>query len=365
MLLTPLLLASVYPLFFLAQNLTNVTAADAALILASGVAVAGLCYFLPHRFRNVAALLFVLFAAFSWWALLAAPLFLLRPSRPADTAFFTLGLSLCALNAVLLCWGLLQPDTQNDSPLTQQILASYRAQGLPHVLYIVPDRYPSQQTLTRYYGFSNESFIGQLESMGFRLRNDSHANYTTTFPSLVSLLNMDHLAKVAPASRTSSHERHLIAPFRRNAVFDIFNGLGYETNFLGGAWDTLSRMDNATRNISRFMNYEPPLRLSLRMFLDRTPLRVPLRDWVWLDGPLEGSRALWCENSAYQANAVLETIGAADTPQMLFWHLYLPHPPYMHDETRKDCFFIPRAQNEAEEQKHFIGQLRYTNRSTS
>ena len=63
----------------------------------------------------------------------------------------------------------------------------------PHIVYIVPDRYASNTNLQRYYNFDNSLFTQALRSRGFTVKDDAFANYTKTFQSLGSLLNMNYI----------------------------------------------------------------------------------------------------------------------------------------------------------------------------
>lgn len=389
--LTPLLLSLVYPLFFIAHNLTGATPEDGIGVLLSGVVLASLCYAAGFAFTRkpapalrIASLLalcnlsFVLLhGGHALWVaaglLAAAVLWLwkIAPSTLERRFLWIFSLALAGVNACLIVWGLAMPARQQAQPMVQEAIATAgkRQTFLPNVLYVIPDRFPSERTLQQHYGFSNRPFYASLRSAGFKVHEDSHANYTTTFPSLVSVLNMHYLPHVVAASRYVSNENYLLAPFNRNAVFDIFNALGYDTTFMGGAWNTLHHMESAKHNVSLYIGSEEawPSRY-VRMFLDETLLRLPIRavfhslDTPWLEGMVKKSKAMACRNNAYQEKELLSILENPMQPQFIFWHLYLPHPPYMYDSRHDSCMDIPQAMTESREKGHFIEQLLYTNK---
>lgn len=393
--LTPLLLAAVHPLFYMVHNLTEITPRYALGIGLTGLLLAALCYAvgfiaalpfarpkipLALRIASLLAVWSLLFVVLDDMAghasvalcgvLLAVWLWRVRRSAVETRFLFAFGAILSGLNLGMIAWGALLPSSYHVLPLVQQAVDAYnrRKPELPNVLYVIPDRYPSAQTLQRYYGFSNGNFLDSLHQIGFKTRDDSHANYTTTFPSLTSVLNMDYLPAFVRAFPYATNENYLIAPFNQNAAFAIFNAIGYRTTFMGGAWNVLHTIESAHDNVSLYMRYEEPVSNYERMFIDATVLRYLFhayfrwKGWGWMSGPLGGSWQNWCDNPRYQERALQHIMSDNTAPQFIFWHLYLPHPPYIHDAAHEKCLRLPHSRTEREAKVRFLGQLEYTNR---
>ncbi len=401
--LTPLLIAAVHPLFFLAHNLTEMNAAYGCSIALLGMGQAILWYVLgwavartmrrPLQAFRVAALLALcaltfamipdaarqhaLFASadmgLAMYAAMvvvgAAYLWRIPETVSERRLLFAFGAMLCLFNVGSIAWGVLLPVAYTPPVLAQQAVDAYRHNQpqLPNVVYIVPDRYPGDSTLREQYGFSNTEFMQQLEAAGFQVRKDSYANYTTTLPSLTSVLNMNYLPAFVHASPRVNNEHYLIAPFNHNVAFAVFNAIGYQTTFMGGAWNTLHSMDAAQHNISLYLKRDAPLGINERLYIDGTPLRYGFkayfrwRGWPWIDGPIVGEWRKWCNNPVMQEKALYRAL-SEEGPHFIFWHLYLPHPPYMRSVESDICAPPPRIRSEAEEKTRFIDQLRYTNR---
>jgi hypothetical protein len=58
---------------------------------------------------------------------------------------------------------------------------------------IVLDGYASLNSSTTLHGFDNTSFFDSLKTLGFEFPEKSKSNYSMTFLSLSSSLNMDYL----------------------------------------------------------------------------------------------------------------------------------------------------------------------------
>lgn len=98
----------------------------------------------------------------------------------------------------------------------------------PDIYYIILDGYVRSDTLEEFFSFGNNKFIDYLTSKGFYVASKSCSNYTTTFLSLASSLNMEYINfltnKLGPKSKDVTIPVQMV---RNNKVFQILKSKGY------------------------------------------------------------------------------------------------------------------------------------------
>ena len=85
--------------------------------------------------------------------------------------------------------------TQNEGPFTPAEVSASR----PHIFYIILDGYARADNLKEIYGYDNSEFIDYLKGKGFYVAQRARTNYSHTFLSLASSLNMQYLDGLAAA----------------------------------------------------------------------------------------------------------------------------------------------------------------------
>ena len=128
-----------------------------------------------------------------WLLLLALGwLWLRRLDRPLGRLPAALNLvSVLLLGFVLVQW--FTAVGRESGAVEHRSTASVAAADAPDIYVILLDGYARADVLSEYYGFDNGPFIQGLERRGFQVGAASEANYTWTFLSLASTLNMDYL----------------------------------------------------------------------------------------------------------------------------------------------------------------------------
>ena len=97
-------------------------------------------------------------------------------------------------------------ETKKDQATT--IHSQLSNANLPDIYHIILDGYGRQDTLEVYYDFDNESFISNLQEIGFFVASNSHSNYAQTYPSLSSVLNQEYIdIEQLELSDTSTDDR--------------------------------------------------------------------------------------------------------------------------------------------------------------
>jgi len=150
----------------------------------------------------------VLLPAAAIGVLLLGILFFARPGR--EFSGLTVFLNLVSLALVLINLSTGVPAmlrTGARAPAGQAPEAPTEP-ARPDIYYIILDGYARDDILGSVYGFDDSEFTGWLNACGFNVARHSRSNYSQTYLSLASSLNMTYLdsvaAKVGPESDNRS-----------------------------------------------------------------------------------------------------------------------------------------------------------------
>jgi Sulfatase len=214
--------------------------------------------------------------------------------------------------------------------------------SLPDIYYIILDGYGRSDVLRDFYGVDNSRLIRFLESRGFFVATDAHANYMQTGLSLASSLNMRYLADLLKQEGRESTDRSPVKPLvQHSEVRSFLEAHGYQTvSFMNG--ESLTQWRDAALFLTPQYEVLPSERgLLLRGFalnefeglLLETTLARPL-----MDSMLQSQNALHSlieDSYRYHRTQILYTFSAlphaasADGPQFVFAHIMAPHPPFV------------------------------------
>jgi hypothetical protein len=196
----------------------------------------------------------------------------------------------------------------NDIELTQVI-------DLPErdVYYIILDGHLRQDVLMELYDYDNSDFISKLEELGFYVALKSTSNYSQTYLSLASSLNMDYL-NIDP--KTNSDLGHsVLNNMINNSVFINFlksNGYHLKVNYSG--WEALEKFD-IKQSLITFSELE-------KIYLKTTLAKYFLPnnfDHVVHDRKTRSSMDFITSSDHHESN-------------IMFAHIMSPHPPFIYDE---------------------------------
>jgi hypothetical protein len=289
--------------------------------------------------------------------------------RPANTEPLMLGASVAALSLLATSGGttLMNLDTHSgmspvrsegqgipDASPSPPIMVE-RA-DLPDIYYIILDGYPRADAVAQYYDFDNSPFLRALRRRGFYIADASQSNYSMTFLSLASSLNMRYVAEEIDAlQRTGSRRRQ---PFyemiQRSGVAQYLRARGYRYATIPTGWVGTDKSPLADIEY----NYAPILGSEFYKTLMRsTALR-----------PLAPSLA----NAHLYAFEAVKEIAHIEGPIFAFVHIILPHLPFVFTrdgQVRRDLdpklrfFGKYRAQmGNWDDKDAFVDQLVYLNR---
>ncbi len=210
----------------------------------------------------------------------------------------------------------------------------------PDLFYIVPDRYPSGETLRTAYGFDNRPFLAGLEKRGFIIAGKSRSNYAKSAFSIAAALDMDF-------HPNPCRERDVVARLRRgHRVGEFLKNLGYRYLHLGSWYGPTSENELADASIK----YPGALSEFACALLGMTPLK----SFFGLGIRYEHH----AEIGAFQLDRLLH-LKPADQPRFVVVHLLLPHGPFVYDREGRR---IPANSEYGEGSKaRFLGQLQFVN----
>src|SRR5688572_14107894 len=123
------------------------------------------------------------------------------------------------------------PSEASTVDTRTKIYDQVRFQSTPNIYLLVPDSYPSNRSLERFFHFNNSSFSGQLRDLGFRLYDDYFSSYPHTLESVHSMLSMSHNYFEKSIGKDAIGLREVIAG-RNNDLFRILESNGYKSLFI-------------------------------------------------------------------------------------------------------------------------------------
>lgn len=221
------------------------------------------------------------------------------------------------------------------------------------VYYLVFDRYGSANSLATAFGITDNDLPGWLETRGFQVVADSHANYRATDFSLAATLNMTYLDHLTESiGRVSDDRTPAQSMLQGHRVGKEFQALGYRYVHLGSWFGPTVTNAEADENITSGVTseFESVLR-------DTTILPAIER----VRGDKTATRTFFERHgdlALFQLRQVAR-LASAPGPKFVFAHILLPHDPYVFraDGTR----YTEDEVRDMEEAGLYDGQLRFLN----
>lgn len=377
---------AVYPVIHvLAANSDNnasfgrITALCAGMCALTWVALAGLCRTGAERgqaafFWSGGVLLFFSYSPIYWTlerigvsprfrylfatvlVLLVALTVLTLRSRRLDDPSVVRTLNRASLVMLIMPLGMIATGLRSVTPIPGAESAFAAGVGvvtnkatLPRaVFFIVLDSYAGDDALFESLGYDNSPFTDELRSLGFSVPARSASNYSTTFLSLSSTLNMAYLDELAGLTQADLRGRWSEI-FQRQAAARLLKAQGFEFVWLGPGYDLDRTNALADRSIdcSALGEFEAVL-------LDNSFLSVVM-DWYGL-GPGKASRVscMW---------EALRELTPAGRPVFVVAHLPAPHAPWVlgQTETWRIATAKPGAGRDWLDRQKYLAEIGYLN----
>ncbi len=193
------------------------------------------------------------------------------------------------------------------------------------IWYIIPDRYPRQDTLATDYDFDNTAFQSHLTDLGFSIQDRARANYPKTSHSLTGTWNLEPVQELVPdPPEDGADSAPLYELLDDHALGRFMVDSGFDYIHLGSWWGPTADSSVATenRNLSEASEFETVWRTT-------TALR-------WLGGEPEDegldSRRYVRAVTDYQLDELDRLVSEpSDRPRFILAHVTLPHEPYVYD----------------------------------
>ncbi|MHB0977176.1 MAG: sulfatase-like hydrolase/transferase [Candidatus Aquicultorales bacterium] len=230
----------------------------------------------------------------------------------------------------------------------------------PDVYYIILDGYARFDTLEEYYKYEDTSFESFLMKKGFAVTTESRSNYSLTFLSLASSLNMDHITDLTQKVGKESNEE--LVPnemIKKNKLMGFLKAQGYAYIHYSSGYQATNYNESADENI---LVGEKDLVFTTEEFsksLDKAPVVDSFKIY-FNAGPEEARKRM---RKTFDA---LAKVRKTDGPKFVFAHILMPHMPYIFDKNGE-------AAPTKEEQRRkgipdsdlYLDQLTYVNKEVT
>ena len=230
------------------------------------------------------------------------------------------------------------------------------------IYLVVLDTRINSAVLRERFGASDAPFEDSLRALGFTIPRDMQSNYAQSVVSLASILNFEHVTRLAvdvgPDSRDYSLPRHLVA---HNRAARFLKGQGYKYVFFPSSWYSLTE-----RSPTADEQFEARTELDLVDELRRTEFRRRLvRSTMLMKSP-RARAANYAEPTHYfRSFDGLARLAEDTAPTFAFAHFLLPHAPFLVDEECRPSarpLLTGLELDTPEVRAGYLAQLRCTNR---
>ncbi len=219
----------------------------------------------------------------------------------------------------------------------------------PDIYYLIFDRYANPTVLQDSFDYDNSDFTNYLTDKGFFVALESRTNYPSTFVSLASSLNMEHIDYLKAIKESDDHTviYDMLQDYR---VWRILKANGYKFIHLGDWWDPTRTNRFADLNF----NYNPLGSNGFSILLLKTTALAPA-----LDAVLGDDHAQNRHRNLYKFEKLAE-IPEIEGPKFIFSHTLLPHDPYVFGPNGEPLNEEDAAQRS--EVENYTNQLTFTNK---
>ncbi len=212
------------------------------------------------------------------------------------------------------------PDSAERQPAAASAAAPAAAGDVPDIYFILLDGYARADVLAQYYGHDNGPFLRGLEQRGFQVAEASQANYSWTFLSLTSTLNMTYLpnllgSTVDPNSRNRKEAYRLI---RDNRAAAFLRERGYRYVHLQSTWGGTSTNPVA----------DEFKRCGDGLFQDDYLVAIQEVSWLRVLGGQASLNIASCHLRNFET---LAGLAREPGPKFVLAHFVPPHHPYLFD----------------------------------
>ena len=184
------------------------------------------------------------------------------------------------------------------------------------IYYVILDGFGRADILEKYYGVDLTEHIAWLRSKGFYVAAEARSNYSQTFLSLASMLNMNYLDEVAATLGETQDRRPLQYLIDHNGLMRAARRSGYAV--IGVGSDYMATLRIAQADVC-FCD-RPRIDDIEYAAMELTPLAaLPLGAW----------RADAHRRKVVESFSAIEQAAAGQGRKFVFVHVIAPHPPFV------------------------------------
>ncbi|MBM3817415.1 MAG: LTA synthase family protein [Acidimicrobiia bacterium] len=188
------------------------------------------------------------------------------------------------------------------------------------IYYIVLDGLGRADTMAKDYGVDLTDAVEALEARGFYVARDARSNYTQTYLSLASTLNLNYLDDLAVAVGPAAQDRDpLDYLIQENALMRIASRAGYRVVAIGSDFMGTQQIEQADVCICARSGLDEVEVAAIAL----TPLAALPLEADALD-PYEAHR-----RKIIDGLAALEGYERGGRRTLVFAHVVAPHPPFV------------------------------------
>ncbi len=218
-------------------------------------------------------------------------------------------------------------------------------QDQPDIYYIILDGYARHDSLKDIHHYDNQSFLDDLRKKGFYIPEQSTSNYTMTHLSLPSSLNMNYINPLIHENGNHNYQPYFQL-MQNSQLIKCLKYFGYQIITFSSGWGpTNNKWPTSDYHFGQKISLSDYQKLILRM--------TALRHIIDSD---EVSLRL---NTLNQIKNIPKL---SNKPKFCFFHLMMPHPPYLFD---KNGLNISTQLTSKTEQELYIEQLQFLNTKVS
>jgi len=230
----------------------------------------------------------------------------------------------------------------------------------PDIYYIILDAYARADILEELYEYDNSEFIERLEKLGFFVSDEANSNYSQTFLSLSSSLNMEYVNYFTDQLGKDSENTNLTYDMIGDSnVTRFLKQRGYKIINFASGWGPTNQLVAADVNYMNTTTFEF-LGQSLNLnefyivFLQTTALAPFIQDSL-----IDQARS----NVLYAFDKLTEIPYQRDK-KMVIAHFNSPHPPYLFDENGEEIpeTVLEMAGESFSDRENYLKQLKFVNK---
>jgi len=221
----------------------------------------------------------------------------------------------------IIQYNMMLGDISSPVMASTQQLGQQSGKSLPDIYHIVLDGYGREDVLRDHYNYDNADFIMDLESLGFTVRNDCHANYIWTAFSVASMLSLEYIPNLNVDSEIA--RQMMIKKIGESGAGQLLVHSGYDYYEISSPVPTSAESDFMkvymnSNNIRRYIIYQTPLKYYF------------------------GSKTKSDDNEAYdywrndiimRLKRVANIQSEDERPIFAYCHICIPHPPFVFDSS--------------------------------